>query len=77
MSSVESLVSMHRKDMVLLRTEAKQARKQRHGSERELDQAFKELRSKLSSEMPVASSFPMKLRAPIALMVTLVGVFSI
>ena len=77
MSSVESLVSIHREDMAFLRSEAKKAKQSRLHSEREMDQAYKELRSKLAAEMPVVSSFSMKLRAPIALMVTLLGVFSI
>jgi|GEM_PF-2095116 len=76
-SSVESLISMHREDMAMLRTEAKQARKERLDSSREMDLALKELRARLSEDMPVVtSSFSVKLRAPIALMVTLMGVFS-
>ncbi|TIH13785.1 hypothetical protein D0S45_14310 [Marinifilum sp. JC120] len=76
MSSVETLISMHREDMIFLRTEAKQAKKDRLDSSREMDQAFKELRSKLSAEMPMTSSFSIKLRAPIAAMTALMGVLS-
>ncbi|WP_320174135.1 hypothetical protein [Maridesulfovibrio sp.] len=76
MSSVESLISMHREDMSLLRIEAKQARRERLDSCREMDQAFKDLRSRLSAEMPVTSSYSFKLRAPIAFMATLMGVIS-
>ncbi len=68
---------MHREDMALLRSEAKQARQARLDCVREMDQAYKELRCKLSAEMPVAASFSMKLRTPIALMATLMGVFSL
>lgn len=68
---------MHREDMAVLRAEAKQARKARLDSSREMDSALKELRTRLSEDMPVTtSSFPLKLRAPIALMATLMGVFS-
>ncbi|NDV22391.1 hypothetical protein [Desulfovibrio sp. JC022] len=76
MSSVETLMSMHREDMALLRTEAKQARKERLDNNREMDLAFKDLRSKLSAEMPVTSSFSIKLRAPFAVMTALMGVLS-
>lgn len=76
MSSVETLISMHREDMALLRIEARQARKERLDSDREMAQAFKELRSKLSAEMPITSSFSVKLRAPLAFMATLMGVIS-
>lgn len=68
---------MHREEMAVLRTEAKQARKERLDSSREMDLALKELRTKLSEDLPVTtSSFSVKLRAPIALMATLMGVFS-
>ncbi|NDV28373.1 hypothetical protein [Desulfovibrio sp. JC010] len=76
MSNIETLVSMHREDMALLRTEAKQARQERLDCEREMNQAFKELRSQLAAEMPVRSSYSVTLRAPIAFMATLMGVFS-
>ncbi|WP_320006481.1 hypothetical protein [Maridesulfovibrio sp.] len=77
MNSVKALVSMHREDMAVLRSQAKKARQERVHCEREMDQAYKELRSQLAAEMPVVSTFSMKLRTPIALMVTLLGVFSI
>ncbi|WP_319763820.1 hypothetical protein [Maridesulfovibrio sp.] len=76
MISVENLVSMHREDMALLRSEARQAKRDRLGCEREMDQAYKKLRNKLSAEMPTANSCVVRLRAPIAFMVTLMAVFS-
>ncbi len=75
MTSVESLISMHRDDMEMLRGEARAARKDRLSSRREMDQAFKELRSKLTAELPV-STHSFGFRGAVTFMVTLLGVLS-
>jgi LPS O-antigen subunit length determinant protein (WzzB/FepE family) len=75
MTGVESLISMHRKEMSLLREEARQARKNRNDSAREMDHAFNELRNQLSAEMPGPVSSP-KFRGAIAFMVALLGVLT-
>ncbi len=75
MTGVESLISMHRKEMSALREETRLSRRERKTSTREMDQAFNELRSQLSSEMP-ACSVSSKFRGAIAFMFTLLGVLS-
>lgn len=75
MTGVESLVSMHRKEMALLREETRQSRRERRDSFREMDQSFNELRSKLSAEMPAAGG-PSIFRGAVAFMMTLLGVLT-
>ncbi|WP_027721812.1 hypothetical protein [Maridesulfovibrio zosterae] len=75
MNSVESLISMHRKDMEFLRDESRTARKQRLSDCRALDQSFKELRTKLSADLPHMSPAS-KLRGAVTLMAALLGVLS-
>lgn len=66
---------MHRDDMEVLRDEARTARKDRLSSSREMDQAFKELRSRLTAELPVATPSS-RIRGAVTFMVTLLGVLS-
>ncbi|WP_320171947.1 hypothetical protein [Maridesulfovibrio sp.] len=75
MTGVESLISMHRKDMSLLRDETRKSNKERKARLRDMDQAFSDLRGRLSAEMPTNSS-PLKFRGAVAFMITLLGVLS-
>lgn len=75
MTGVESLISMHRKEMSALREQARLARRERKTSERELDHALNELRSQLSAEMPSRTSSSV-FRGAVAFMFLLLGVLS-
>ncbi|CCO23360.1 hypothetical protein [Maridesulfovibrio hydrothermalis] len=76
MSGVESLIYMHREDMVVLRGEVRQARKDRKCHSREMDQAFKEMRAKLAAEMHETSTSS-RFRGAMAFMSVLLTVLSI
>ncbi|WP_432734651.1 hypothetical protein [Maridesulfovibrio sp. FT414] len=75
MTGVESLVSVHRKEMALLREESRQSKRERRDSFREMDHSFNELRSRLNAEMPSAGG-PSVFRGAVAFMMTLLGVLT-
>lgn len=75
MTGVESLISMHRKEMSALREQSRQARRERKTSERELDQSLNELRSQLNAEMPSGTTSSV-FRGAVAFMFLLLGVLS-
>ncbi|WP_291329635.1 hypothetical protein [Desulfovibrio sp. UCD-KL4C] len=76
MSNIESLLSVHRRDMEMLRGESRQARSIRSKEYREMNKEFNALRSKLSAELPHYVKVSSLLRGPFAFMLTLLTILS-
>lgn len=76
MSNIESLLSVHRQDMEMLRGESRQARSLRSKEYREMDKEFNDLRSKLSAELPSRVTVSSLLRGPFAFMFTLLAILT-
>ncbi|MBI9111769.1 hypothetical protein [Maridesulfovibrio ferrireducens] len=76
MNNIESLLTVHRQDMELLRGESRQARSLRTIKDREMNREFKALRSKIAAEMPKSVTASFMLRGPVTFMLTLLAVLS-